>query len=217
MEVQKVYLYPLWLRIWHIFNGLGIVVLIATGFIMHWGIHGAVIDFYLAVSLHNITGILVSISYIFFFVGNIIFYNSRYYRIRIKGWHKRIARQANYYASGIFKGEKPPYPVSVKHKFNPLQKYSYFYVMYLILPIVTFTGIGLMYPELIIETIYGYNGVFVTAMVHAGFGFLIFLFLIIHIYAASIGRTPWQNFKSIIDGWHEAHHEIIKEEKNSSN
>lgn len=205
MTTRKIYLYPLWLRIWHVINGLGIVILIITGFIMHWGIHGSFIDFYFAVNLHNITGILVSISYIFFFVGNIVFYNSRYYRLKIKGWHKRIARQAQYYVKGYFKGEQPPFPVSEKRKFNPLQKYSYFYVMYLILPLIAFTGIGLLYPELIIEEIYGYNGVFVTAMVHAGLGFLIFLFLIIHIYAASIGKTPWQNYKSIVSGWHDAH------------
>ncbi len=205
MSVNKVYFYPLWLRIWHVINGLGMVVLILTGFIMHWGIHGSVIDFYLAVNLHNITGILVAISYVFFFVGNIVFYNSRYYRIKIKGWHRRIAKQAKYYAYGMFKGQSAPFPVNEKRKFNPLQKYSYFYTMYMVLPLIVASGLALLFPEYIIEEVYGYNGVFLTAMVHAALGFLVFMFLIVHIYAASIGRTPWQNFKSIVDGWHEVH------------
>lgn len=214
MPLKRVYFYPLWLRIWHWVNGAGIIILIATGFIMHWGIHGSFIDFNFAVTLHNITGIVVAISYFFFFIGSFLFYNSRYYRIRLRGWQTRIYKQAQYYLYGMFKGEKPPFPPTERRKFNPLQKTSYFYTMFLILPLIVFTGIGLMYPELIIDRVYRYNGVFLTAMVHAALGFLLFVFLLIHIYASTIGYDPLANFRSMINGWHEIHdHPVLKEEK----
>jgi thiosulfate reductase cytochrome b subunit len=205
MPLKRIYFYPLWLRIWHWINGAGIIILILTGFIMHWGIHGSVIDFNIAVTLHNVTGIIVAISYFFFFIGTLLFYNSRYYRIRLRGWQSRIYKQAQYYLYGMFKGEKPPFPLNERRKFNPLQKTSYFYVMFLFLPLIVFTGIGLMYPELIIDKVYRYNGVFLTAMFHAALGFILFIFLLVHIYASTIGYDPLANFRSMINGWHEIH------------
>ncbi len=205
MPTRRIYFYPLWLRIWHWVNGAGIVILIITGFIMHWGIHGSVIDFGFAVTLHNFTGVVVAISYLFFFIFSLIFYNSRHYMISLRGWQTRIYKQAQYYLQGMFKGEKPPFPLNERRKFNPLQKTSYFYTMFLFVPLIVITGLALMYPEVIIDRVYRYNGVFLTAMFHAALGFVLFIFLIIHIYASTIGYDPLANFKSMIHGWHEIH------------
>jgi thiosulfate reductase cytochrome b subunit len=64
--------------------------------------------------------------------------------------------------------------------------------------------LALLFPELIIENVYSVSGVFLTALLHASVGFLIFIFLIIHIYVASIGKNPLDNFSSIINGYHDA-------------
>jgi thiosulfate reductase cytochrome b subunit len=148
---------------------------------------------------------VVTISYFFFFIGSFLFYNSRYYRIRLRGWQTRIYKQAQYYIYGMFKGDKPPFPPNERRKFNPLQKTSYFYIMFLILPLIVFTGVGLLFPELIIDRVYRYNGVFLTAIVHAALGFILFVFLLIHIYASTIGYDPLANFRSMFSGWHEIH------------
>jgi thiosulfate reductase cytochrome b subunit len=78
-------------------------------------------------------------------------------------------------------------------------------VMYLFVPIVIISGFALLFPEIIIENIYTLSGVFVTAVVHSAVGFFISVFLIIHLYVASIGKSPVENFKSIITGWHNIH------------
>jgi thiosulfate reductase cytochrome b subunit len=204
-ENTKLYFYPFWLRIWHAVNALGIILLIITGISMQSGFESSFIKFQLAVNLHNISGVVVSLNYLFFFIGNIVTKNVKFYLIKPQGFLKRPMKQAYYYAYGMFRGMKPPYPLSEKRKFNPLQKYAYVAVMYLFVPFVILSGFGLLFPEIIIEKIYTVSGVFLTAVLHSAVGFLISVFLVIHLYVASIGKSPVENFKSIITGWHNIH------------
>lgn len=198
---QKIYFYPIWLRIWHGLNAIGIIILIVTGISMQ-SIESSFINFNTAVTLHNIAGVLVTASYFIFLLGNIFTNNSKFYIVKPKGFLKRPMKQAYYYAWGMFHGMKAPYPLSEKRKFNPLQKYSYLAVMYIAVPFVIVSGIALLFPEIIIEKIYTLSGIFVTAVLHSAMGFFISFFLIVHLYVASIGKSPIENFKSIINGWH---------------
>lgn len=203
---EKLYFYPVWLRIWHGINALGVIILIITGISMQSSIESAqVVGFKMIVNVHNIAGIVVALSYVVFFIGNIITSNGKFYLIKPSGFLKRPLKQAYYYAWGMFHGMEPPYPLSEKRKFNPLQKYFYVLVMYLAVPVVIITGIGLLFPEIIIDEVYTFSGVFVTAVLHSAMGFFISIFLIIHLYVASIGKSPLENFKSIITGWHNIH------------
>jgi len=200
---EKIYLYPVWLRIWHAINAIGILVLIYTGLNMQFAKPGfELIRFDLAVTLHNFAGTVVSISYLMFFIGNLTTTNRKYYRIKPKGLRKRLLKQLRYYVYGMFKNEDAPYPISEKRKFNPIQKYTYVGVMYLFVPVIIVTGVALLFPELIIEEVYNASGIFLTALLHAIVGFLISIFLIIHLYFATIGKKPVSNFISIVTGWH---------------
>ncbi|MCK5776840.1 MAG: cytochrome b/b6 domain-containing protein, partial [Bacteroidales bacterium] len=107
------------------------------------------------------------------------------------------------YAYGMFKGEAEPYPVTENEQFNPLQKLSYVGVIYLLLPVSMITGIALLYPELIVHKVWGLNGTMLTALLHMLMGFLLTLFLLIHLYFASLSKKKFANFKSMITGWHE--------------
>jgi thiosulfate reductase cytochrome b subunit len=204
-ENTKLYFYPFWLRIWHGINAIGIILLILTGIAMQSGFDSSFIKFQLAVNLHNISGIAISINYLLFFIGNIVTNNGKFYLIKPMGFLKRPMKQAYYYAYGMFHGMKAPYPLSEKRKFNPLQKYAYVFVMYLFVPFVIISGFALLFPEMIIDTVYNLSGVFLTAVFHSAAGFFISIFLLIHLYVASIGKSPIENFKSIITGWHNIH------------
>lgn len=205
-ENNKIYLYPIWLRIWHGINAIGIILLILTGIRLQYSELSLMpMDFKLAVQLHNIFGIIVTVNYFVFFIGNLITPNKKYYKIKPKGLVKRITKQVDYYISGLFKGEESPFPISEKRKFNPLQKYAYIFVMYVFVPVAIATGIALLFPELIIEKVYSVSGIFLTAVLHGSVGFLISIFLLIHIYVASIGKNPLDNFRSIINGYHDVH------------
>ncbi|HEY3371731.1 MAG TPA: cytochrome b/b6 domain-containing protein [Prolixibacteraceae bacterium] len=199
---EKIYFYPVWLRIWHAFNALGIIVLIVSGLSMQSSIETAVMGFNLAVNLHNIAGVIVTLSYLCFFIGNIVSGNGRYYLVKLKGFLNRLIKQSVYYTWGMFHGKDYPFPLSAKRKFNPLQQFIYVVVMYLVVPVVIVTGFALLFPEIIIENVYGFSGVYVTALLHSAMGFFISIFLIIHLYVASIGKSPLDNYKGIINGWH---------------
>jgi len=204
---NKVYFYPMWLRIWHGINALGIIVLIITGLSMQSGIDsGFIMSFDKAVDAHNISGIIVTLNYFLFLIGNLVTSNGKFYIVKPSAFIKRPIKQAKYYSWGMFHGESAPYPLSEKRKFNPLQKYFYILVMYLAVPGAIITGFALLFPELIIEKVYNLSGIFVTAVFHSIIGFVISIFLIIHLYVATIGKSPLENFKSILSGWHHIHH-----------
>jgi thiosulfate reductase cytochrome b subunit len=200
-ESRKIYFYPVWLRIWHGINALGIVILVITGISLQ-STEWSFIGFNSAISLHNIAGAAVTLSYFIFFMGNLFTTNGKFYIVKPKGFIKRPMKQAYYYIWGMFHNMKAPYPLSEKRKFNPLQKYSYIIVMYILVPLVIISGIALLYPEIIIENIYHYSGIFITAIFHSALGFFISIFLVVHIYICTIGKSPVDNFKSIINGWH---------------
>ena len=204
MSENKIYFYPVWLRIWHGLNALCILTLIITGISLQFSYPGfEIMNFNLAVNLHNIAGILLATNYLLFFIGNIASGNGRYYRLKLKGLFKKILLQADYYTSGMFKNQPHPFPLSEKRKFNPMQKVMYVAVMYFLVPGVIITGLALLFPETIIADVYSVSGIFITAIFHASMGFLISIFLVDHLYVCTIGKHPLHNFKSMINGYHE--------------
>jgi len=202
---EKIYLYPVWIRFWHLFNAILCLLLIITGISMQYSDPAfPLIRFDWSVSIHNIAGIILALSYICFFLGNILTPNGRQYFFR-KGIVKNLISQARYYAFGIFKGENPPFPITKEHKFNPLQKFSYIFVMYVTMPLVILTGIMLLYPDFLVIDLFGNKALHITDILHVMMGFIVSLFLIVHIYFCTIGHTPLSNFKGMINGYHETH------------
>jgi len=75
-------------------------------------------------------------------------------------------------------------------------------VMYIFMPLVIISGIGLFFPDMLPDKIFGIGGIHFTDLVHILSGFIISIFMMVHIYFCTIGKTPLSNFKSMIDGWH---------------
>lgn len=206
MAQERLYLYPVWLRFWHMINAFLCLILIVTGISMQLSAPAiALVSFDTAVAIHNIAGIILTVNYFIFFTGNLFAYNGKQYQIEFRGLMSRLMSQAHYYTFGIFKGENPPFPISRENKFNPLQQFSYVFIMYLFVPVVFISGWALLYPQTIPTTIIGTSGLHLTDLFHIISGFVISLFMLIHIYFCTIGKHPAANFKSIINGYHEPH------------
>lgn len=201
---EKVYLYPIWIRLWHLLNAVLCLLLIITGLSLQYaGTGPGFIRFDIAVSIHNVSGVILSFSYFFFILGNLFTRNGRHYRLEPIGLLTRLWKQFRYYSWGYFKNEKPPFPVGKAMKFNPLQKVAYGFVMYLFVPLIIFTGWGMLFPDIIVEEYLGINGFWLTDLVHITVAFIISVFLIIHIYFSTMGHTPTAHFKAMISGYHE--------------
>lgn len=164
-----------------------------------------VLQFKVAVAIHNIAGVLLTLSYVVFFLGNLFTVNGKYYIFEVKGFITRLMKQFRYYTIGIFRKETPPFPVTMEQKFNPLQQFSYVILMYVLVPLAILSGIGLLYPQITVNSLLGTSGLNLTDLLHITAGFLITVFLCIHIYFCTIGKTSVSNFKSMIDGYHESH------------
>jgi thiosulfate reductase cytochrome b subunit len=200
------YLYPKWLRIWHLINAILFIILIVTGISMQYTDTGydLVVGFARAVKWHNIAAIILTINYIFFVLGNIFTKNGSYYKIEKENFSKNLMLQLRYYAYGMFKGEKHPFHVTEDEKFNPLQKISYVLAMYVGLPLLIISGIGLLFPEITIRSFIGRSGLIYTDLLHIIMGFFLSIFMVIHIYTCTLGSKPGSLFWGMISGYHKS-------------
>jgi len=186
-------------------NAILCLILIITGLSIQFSNPSTVVKFNAAVAVHNISGIILSISYLVFFFGNLVTPNGFHYVIPVKGFLNRLLRQFRYYTIGIFRREQPPFPVTEESKFNPLQQVTYVLLMYVLVPFVIISGWGLLYPEITISGILGLSGLDMTDLLHITAGFGISIIMCVHVYFCTIGKTPTSNFRSMIDGYHESH------------
>ena len=183
-------------------NALLCLILILTGLSIQFSNPTITVKFSAAVAIHSVGGVLLSINYAIFFIGNLFTVNGTYYVIELKGYFKRLKIQFYYYTVGVFKKEKVPFPVTLDSKFNPLQQFSYVAIMYVVIPMAIVSGLGLLYPEITVNSLLGISGLDYTDLLHLFCGFIITIFMCVHIYFCTFGKTAISNFKSIINGYH---------------
>ena len=202
------YHYPIFIRIWHFLNALFFLLLILTGLDLQFSNPDhPLISLEASIRIHEICGIAVIINYFLFFIGNIISGNGKNYIIHLRGLAKNLGLQIKYYVIRSWKKGEPPFPVTSKQKFNPLQALAYTKVMYIGVPLLFITGLGLMFPGIVIEKISGISGLLLTDIIHVVTGFVLFIFMLVHIYMSTLGKTRTGSFRAIITGWQEVERE----------
>lgn len=206
MAANRIYLYPVWIRLWHTTNALMFILLVVTGISLHYATaEGSLIPFQISVAIHNICAIILTVNYGVFVIGNMISGNGMFYRKWRKNLWPKLWKQFMFYAVGIFKGEPHPFPITKKQKFNPLQKVSYVFAMYFGMPLLIISGFGLMFPEKISASIFNISGLLFYDVLHIIVGFVLSMFLLIHLYTCTLGDKPGTLFKSMVNGYHEEH------------
>lgn len=203
---ERVYIVPGWLRLWHWTNAALMLLLMASGFSLHFADPGLpLIPFDVARTLHNVSGIALAVLYAAYLVWNAVSANWRQYVPSPKELVSGLNAQNAYVAVGIFKGEPPPVVPTPGKKFNVLQQATYLLVMYVAMPLLIITGIAFFFPEWAPDNLFGVDGLLPLAVGHYVIGFLLTLFLFGHIYMGTMGTTPMAGFKMMITGWHEEH------------
>ena len=198
---RNIYLYPKWVRLWHLANAILCIILMVTALqmVLYDPASGAADRYQFRVSLHNISGIILTVSYLGFFLGNIFTQNGKHYRARVKGAAGRLTKQLRYYLGGRARGEEVPFPADSDNKFNPLQKMSYTGAMYLIVPLLIITGWIMMYPSTIIGLFPDFNIYAFTDILHIVLAVAISIFVLMHLAVTIAGR----DLRSIVTGWKE--------------
>ena len=125
--MEKLYIHPLPVRLWHWTNAFGFILLIATGLQIRYLDLFQLIPFRTAVVAHNWVG-FVLIANFFVWLG---YYLSS---DKIKVYHPELSpkkyfqasfRQMQFYGYGIFRGEPNPHHPNAYKKFNALQSMLY--------------------------------------------------------------------------------------------
>lgn len=127
--------------------------------------------------------------------------NGCHYRVKFNGLISRCLLQTRFYLYGIMKGEPHPFAATAESKFNPLQQLAYLAIMYALIPLLIITGLLCLYPQVV-------GAGPVMLVLHMVLAIVGLLFICAHIYLCTLGDTPGQIFRSMIDGYHRhrSHH-----------
>ena len=181
--MEKLYIHPLPVRLWHWTNAFGFVLMIATGLQIRYLDLFHLIPFRTAVVAHNWIG-FVLIANFFVWLG---YYLSS---DKIKVYHPELSptkyfqasfRQIQFYGYGIFRGDPNPHHPSAYKKFNALQSMLYQIIMMLLVPVMFFTGLLLWDVGRFSSIVEALGGVRVIDTIHVLL-FIVFCgFIVVHV------------------------------------
>jgi len=202
--MHKVYIYKGFERFWHWFQASLIIFLAITGFEVHGSY--TVFGFEKAVEFHR------SASWIL--IGLIVL--AIFWHVTTGEWKqyipttKKLKEQIVYYVSGIFEGAPHPTEKTGLSKLNPLQRIIYLGFKLLLVPITIISGILYMLYKtfdlnnLIVIEDYPLGAI---AFWHTLGAILLMIFLLVHVYMTTTGKTPTSNIKAMITGYEELEEE----------
>ncbi|ACY84680.1 thiosulfate reductase cytochrome B subunit [Edwardsiella piscicida] len=188
----RLYLYSAAVRCWHWSNALLFVLLLLSGLCGHFSL-GPVAQW---VALHTLCGYVLIVAWVGFVLINLLSGNGRHYRVRWRGLISRCLRQARFYLFGIMKGEVHPFVADARGKFNPLQQLAYLAIMYALVPLLMVSGLLCLYPQ------FSAGQAPLMLTLHMVLAVVALMFLCAHLYLCTLGDTPGQIFRSMLDGYH---------------
>ena len=197
--MQRIYVNPLPVRVWHWINAIGFVVMIITGTQIRYIDVFPALSFRTAVTVHNWTGLVIIGNYFVWLLFYLFSDKIRVYHPELSpARHFRASfRQMQYYGYGIFKGSPNPHHVSAYDKFNPMQSMMYQVVMLLVVPLVFVTGILLWDVKGFPGAVGLFGGVRVVDTVHVLIYVFLVFFVFLHVYMGSLGHTPTAHYRAM--------------------
>jgi thiosulfate reductase cytochrome b subunit/cytochrome c553 len=212
-DTRPVYMYDRYERLWHWLQASAILILLATGLIIHKPHIFGIFSFAYVVQVHNVLGFILLINAALALFYNLASGEIRQYLPEPKGFIGRSMAQTLYYTRGIFAGEAHPLEKTKERKLNPLQQITYLAILNILLPAQVITGVliwGLQrWPQLTTSL----GGLPVLAPIHTLVAWAFSAFIVMHVYlTTAAGETLAAGIKSMVSGWeHMAHHEHAPE------
>jgi len=206
MEDDKLmYIHPAPVRVWHWVNAVGFVILIITGIQIRFA---EIVDWFSleeAIQLHNYVGFTVIAAYglwVSYYFGTM---KIKLYFPSPRNFVPNSIKQIKFYGAGIFRGDPNPHQMTPDNKFNVLQKNAYVGIMFVFLPAQMITGLFLWRVKRFENYIDLIGGIKIVSSIHVLLFFFFLAFIVVHIYLASLGHTPWAHFKAMFTGYEEQH------------
>lgn len=191
---------PLWIRVWHWTVAILFLVLVFTGVVLTFsGSQFAMMDYELATTLHDITGVSLTVVYVLFLVVAIATGYWRSYTSRWRGLLGRIGRQGRRVLSwsprAASEGRIGQRRLDVIQPLLLLfQQLLYLISIAVLLPLLIVTGLFYLYPETAPSEVMGFAGLWPMAVAHYVVGLAGTVFLLFHIYISTVAgfmRMIW--------------------------
>lgn len=193
----KIMIFKRFERFWHWSQALLIFAMLITGF----EIHGTyrLLGFGTAVQTHTIAAWALIALWIF----------AIFWHFTTGEWRQyipttnRLGAVVRYYMIGTFTGESHPFRKTSRAKHNPLQRLAYLAFKLLITPAIWISGLAyLFYNQWHLPGL-GDASLGVVALIHTAAAFAMLIFIIAHVYMATMGRTIFSLIKPMITGYEE--------------
>jgi len=203
--MQRIYVHPLPVRIWHWINACGFVLMVLTGIQIRYVGLIDVVSFRTTVIVHNWVGFVLIANFFVWLLFYVFSDRITVYlpEMNLMKLYRGSMAQALYYGYGIFKGAPSPHHLSIYRKFNPLQSLTYQIVMLLLVPIQAFTGVLLWDLTRFSRIVDFLGGVRVVDTVHVLIFIIFVAYIMVHPYLATLGRTRLAHFKAMFTGYEE--------------
>ena len=196
--MKKIFLTTVPERVFHWINAFCFVLLMITGFEIHFGAFLTSMKW--AIVIHDIVGLFLTAEFMVWLLYYLFSFRIRNFILGKEDGPTAIWIQIKFYLFGIFQGKEHPTEPSPQKKFNPLQKLTYCFIMFIISPLQIVTGLYL-YVSISKWMTFDSSTILIWSYVHVAGAFLGTAFLICHIYMATTGHRLFDNFKMMFTGY----------------
>jgi thiosulfate reductase cytochrome b subunit len=201
--MERIYIHPLPVRIWHWANAVAFLLMIGTGARMRYPQFVHVLPFTTAYSLHEVTGFILIACYGLWLGYHVLTGKIREYVSPLvsRQYVAKCIEQVRYYTYGMFVGARDPHTPTDADKFNPLQATLYLIVMAVLVPIQLYTGILLWGGERFSTQMQFFGGTGVIDTVHVVLFVFFIAYILVHIPLGALGNRPFAHYKAMFTGF----------------
>lgn len=198
--MKRVKIYTAFERFWHWTQAALIIFLGVTGFEIHGSFK--LFGFESAVTFHIYASYMLLVLIVFAVFWHFATGDWRQY-IPTMQFIKEYIR---FYLTDIFNNAPHPTKKTFESRLNPLQKLVYFGFKIVMMPLMVITGILYLlyrFPQGEGISTINIGGLSVIAILHTFGAFLLFAFLIGHLYLITTGHTVFTNLNAMLTGCEE--------------
>lgn len=208
---RRVMIYTPFERFWHWSQAVLIFILAITGF----SVHGMLpMNYELAVKVHSYTAIVLILLWVF----------TTFWHFTTNQWRQYLPKMASlwavirFYAWGILTGAPHPYTKTLKRKQNALQSLAYLTFMVVIGPALWASGLVYILFPVWANLAAGTAALPVIAFIHTAAAWMMVIFVLIHVYMTTTGKTAFHYIGTMISGYDtiplsKAHAAYLKEQE----
>ncbi len=211
-QLEKVYMYGIYERLWHWLQTFAIVLLIITGLVIHKPDLLGFLSFRGMVLIHNVVAAILGINAFLSLFYHLASGEIKQFIPRPRGFFDQSIEQGLYYLRGIFKSDPHPFEKTPTKKLNPLQQLTYFAILNVLLPLQGLTGIMIWGTQRWPKFSQALGGLPFLAPFHTLIAWLFATFVVMHVYLTTTGHTPLTGIKAMMLGWEDV--EIVDQSMN---